>query len=194
MKLARLLELGRTVRAVGFDDAPFKKRPGAAVPVAGVVCAGTRFEGMLWGRVRRDGWSATATLAAMLNGSKFRDQARVVLLDGIALGGFNVVDLPALHAATGLPCVAVMRRAPDLDAVHAAIRRLPRPERRLGVLARAGAIHQRGPFTFQVQGESPDVTGALLAALTREGHVPEALRLAHLVGSAVMLGESGRRA
>lgn len=194
MKLARLLELGRTLRVLAFDDAPFAKRRGAVVPVVGVVCADTRFEGMLWGRVRRDGWSATDTLAAMFEGSKFRDQAHLVLLDGIALGGFNVVDLPKLHARTGLPCASVMRRPPNMAAVHDAIRRLPRPAQRLTVLARAGEVHQHAPFTFQVQGVAPEEMAKALVRLTREGHVPEALRLAHLIGSAVILGESGRRA
>lgn len=194
MKLARLLDLGRTVRVVGFDDAPFARKPGASVPVAGVVCADTRFEGMLWGRARRDGWNATDVITGMLTASKFLDQVRVVLLDGVAIGGFNVIDLPALHERTGLPCVAVMRRPPDLDAVHRAIGRLPDPARRLKVLGRAGEIHQRDGYTFQVQGETPEVTARLLRRFTREGKVPEALRVAHLVGSAVMLGQSGRRA
>jgi endonuclease V-like protein UPF0215 family len=194
VKLARLLELGRTIRVVGFDDAPFAKRRGAAVSVAGVVCADTRFEGMLWGRARRDGWNATDVLSAMLDGSKFRDQVRVALLDGIAVGGFNVVDLPTLHARTGLVCVAVMRRAPDMAAVRHAIERLPNAPRRLALLARAGEILHSGPFTYQVQGEDADVTARLLTRFTREGHVPECLRMAHLIGSAVMLGESGRRA
>lgn len=194
MKLSRLLELGRTIRVVGFDDAPFAKRRGASVPIAGVVCADTRFEGMLWGRARRDGWNSTDVISSMLEGSKFRDQVRVVLLDGIAVGGFNVIDLPKLHQRTGLACVSVMRRAPDLAAIRAVIERLPDPPRRLDLLARAGEILHSGPFTYQVQGETPAVTAELLARFTREGHVPECLRMAHLIGSAVMLGESGRRA
>lgn len=194
MKLARLLALGRTPRVLGFDDAPFAKRRGAVVPLVGVLCNGTRFEGMLWGKARRDGWGATEALARMFEGSKFRDQAHVLLLDGIAVGGFNVVDLPALHARVGVPCAAVMRRAPDLAAVHHAIGRLPQAPRRLAVLARAGEVHQRDGYVFQVMGEEPAVMAATLKALTREGNVPEALRLAHLIGSAVMLGESGRRA
>jgi hypothetical protein len=130
----------------------------------------------------------------MFEGSKFRDQAHAVLLDGIAVGGFNVIDLPALHARVGVPCASVMRRAPDLAAVHHAIGRLPNAARRLAVLARAGEVHQRDGYVFQVAGEEPAVMAATLKALTREGNVPEALRLAHLIGSAVMLGESGRRA
>ncbi|MEM9195028.1 MAG: DUF99 domain-containing protein, partial [Myxococcota bacterium] len=41
----------RTVRVIGFDDAPFdRKDRGGPVSVAGVVCAGRRFEGTVWGR------------------------------------------------------------------------------------------------------------------------------------------------
>lgn len=194
MKLARLVELGRTVRVVGFDDAPFSRTRGAVVPIVGVVCADTRFEGMLWGRTRRDGWGATDALVKMVTGSKFHPQVHVILLDGIALGGFNVIDLPALAAATGLPCVAVMRRPPNMDAVRSAVARLPGSARRMERITRAGAIYQRPPFTFQVQGAEPDVIARVLTRLTWQGHVPEALRLAHLIGSAVKLGESTRRA
>jgi uncharacterized protein len=124
----------------------------------------------------------------------FLPQLHVVLLEGVGFGGLNLVDLPALAARLGRPCVAVMRRPPDLAAMEAAIRRLPRPERRLALLARAGPIHRRGPFTFQVHGAEPDATAAALARLTDRGNVPEPLRLAHLIGSAIRTGESGRRA
>ncbi|PPT05003.1 hypothetical protein CKA32_003445 [Geitlerinema sp. FC II] len=43
-------------------------------------------------------------------------------------------------------------------------------------------------------GESPGTIAKVLRSLTECGHVPEALRLAHLIGSAVMKGESGTRA
>jgi hypothetical protein len=104
------------------------------------------------------------------------------------------VDLPALAARLGRPCVAVMRRAPDLDAMERAIRTLPRASRRLAILRAAGPIHAVGRFTFQVAGAEPRAVADALARLTDRGAVPEPLRLAHLVGAAVRLGESGRRA
>jgi len=185
---------GRTLRAVGFDDAPFDRARRGDVALAGVVCAGTRFEGLVWGRVRRDGWNATGEIVRLLAGGKFLPQLHLVLLDGIAFGGFNVVDLEALAGALGRPCVAVMRRPPDLAAVERALRRLPRPARRLEVLRRAGPVHRQGGFVFQVRGAEPEAAARALARLTDRGAVPEALRLAHLVGGAVRTGESGRRA
>jgi endonuclease V-like protein UPF0215 family len=185
---------GRTLRAIGFDDAPFERRARGDVGVAGVVCAGTRFEGLVWGRLRQDGWNATGALARLLLGGKFLPQLHLVLLDGISFGGLNVVDLPALASRLDRPCVAVMRRAPDLAGMERAIRRLPRPERRLALLAAAGPVHRRGPFTFQVAGADADGVGRALARLADRGAVPEPLRLAHLVGAAIRHGESGRRA
>ncbi|HEX8698025.1 MAG TPA: DUF99 family protein [Myxococcaceae bacterium] len=188
------MRLPRFPRVIGFDDGPFQRRPGAAVPVVGVVCSGTRFEGLVWGRVRKDGWSATQEVCRLLEGGKFLPQLHLVLLDGIAFGGFNVVDLPTLAARLKRPCVAVMRRLPDLNAVEQALRRLPRPERRLALIQRAGPIHQLGGFTFQVQGAEPAEVVEALKRVTDRGLVPEPLRLAHLIGSAVVTGESSHRA
>lgn len=192
--LAELLRTGRTIRVMGFDDAPFSPEAGAPVPIAGVVCAGTRFEGMVWGTATRDGDDATAVMGALLCESKFAGQVHAVLIDGLAVGGFNLVDLPALAEATGRPCLAVMRRRPDLPAIHRALGRFADRDRRLALIERAGPLHRSPPFVFQVAGAPPDVAAAALARLTDRGHVPEALRIAHLIGSAVVTGQSGKRA
>ena len=194
MTRAALPAEGRTLRAIGFDDAPFARASRGDVALAGVVCAGTRFEGLVWGRVRRDGWNATAEIVRLLAGGKFLPQLHLVLLDGIGFAGFNVVDLAALAAALGRPCVAVMRRPPDLAAVEGAVRALPRPARRVELLRRAGPIHRLGGFVFLVRGAEPEATARALARLTDRGAVPEPLRLAHLVAGAVRTGESGKRA
>ncbi len=190
----RLPPPSRALRAVGFDDAPFTRGHRGEVHVAGVVCAGTRFEGLVWGHVRQDGWNATDVLVRLLAKGKFLPQLHLVLLDGLSFGGFNLVDLAALAERLERPCVAVMRRPPDLAAVERALRRLPGPERRLRLLERAGPVHLRPPFVFQVRGAAPDEVAVALARVTDRGHVPEPLRLAHLIGAAVLLGQSGKRA
>ena len=183
---------GRTLRVIGFDDVPWRHRRSRLVGIVGVVCAGTRFEGMVYGTVRRDGWRATSAIESALVGGKFLPQ--IQLLDGIALGGFNVVDLPRLARTLRRPCVAVMRKLPDLPAMERAVRRLPRAQARLSLLRRAGPIHVDGPFVYQVHGADPQEIASALRRLTDTGNVPEALRLAHLIGGALAYGESGRRA
>jgi uncharacterized protein len=71
---------------------------------------------------------------------------------------------------------------------------LPNYEERLIVLQRAGNIYAAAPFFFQVCGEQPEVIAQALIQLTDRGKVPEALRLAHLVGAAVINGESSSQA
>src|SRR5512144_304927 len=159
---------GRLVRSIGFDDAPFVRRRGARVPVAGVVCAGTRFEGLVLGAARQDGWGATDEICRLLLGGKFLPQVHLVLLDGLGFAGLNLVDLEALAARLRRPCVAVMRRRPDLAAME-------RAERRLSLLRRAGPVHDHPPFAFQVRGAEPGDVAPLLARLTDRGNVPEPL-------------------
>lgn len=183
----------RQLRAIGFDDAPFDRRA-TRVWLAGAVCSGTRFEGLVTGAVRRDGWNAGAVIRGLLQGGKFLPQLHLVLLDGLTFGGFNVVHLPELAAALRVPCVAVLRRPPDLAAVERAARRLPGADRRMARIQAAGPVHHRPPFAFQVQGAGPDEVHDALLRLTDRGNVPEALRLAHLIGAAIATGESGRRA
>lgn len=190
MKLAELLRLDRTIKVIGFDDAPFSRTSGSLVSIAGVVCGGTRFEGMVWGQVLPDGLDATEVICQLLLGGKFLPQLHLVLLDGIAFGGFNIIDLPKLASRLQIPCVAVMRRQPDLAAVEKALGHLSDSEYRLELLRRAGKIYAFEPFFFQVCGEQPEVIALVLQRLTDTGKVPEALRLAHLIGAAVITGVS----
>lgn len=194
MNLETLLRLRRTIRVIGFDDAPFVRNEDTETQIAGIVCAGTRFEGMVWGNVTLDGWDATEQICQRLLNSKFLPQLHLLLLDGIAFGGFNLIDLPELSAQLNLPCVAVMRRLPKLDKIYEAMGRLPDLEKRLARLKKAGEIYQYSPFVFQAVGEKPEIIAATLQQLTDCGNVPEALRIAHLIGSAVKKGESGRSA
>lgn len=195
MSLARLLRHGRRLRALGIDDAPFRRGRRGTVLVVGAVYSGAEFEGLLSTRIRQDGWNATERLLQMIVGSKFHSQLHLVLLDGITLAGFNVVDLPRLAGESGLPCVAVMRRSPDLAAVRRALTRLPGSRRKLQLVERAGPIYHAGEsLYFQVAGADPDpVRQALLGSLLH-GCVPECLRGAHLIASGLATGQSGRRA
>lgn len=192
--LEELLRLKKTIRVMGFDDAPFDHERGSPVHVSGIVCAGTRFEGMVWGEATKDGEDATEVIARMVTQSKFHRQIHVVLLDGLAIGGFNLIDLPTLSALVERPCVCVMRRRPNMAAILEALDNFDDAERRKGLIARAGQIHERGGFTFQVSGVSAEHAAQVLVKLTDQGNVPEALRLAHLIGAAVKTGESGKRA
>jgi len=192
--LKDLIDHNLRIRVVGFDDAPFNALSNDNVKIAGIICSGTRFEGMLWGEVEKDGTDATDVISNLLLKSKFIDQVHLVLLDGLAFGGFNLVNLPELANRLDRPCVAVMRKRPDLKAVKKALKSCDGHEERIDLLAKAGKIYQDGNLHYQVSGEDPVVTAKVLSRLSNNGNVPEALRLAHIIGAAVITGQSSRRA
>lgn len=193
-KIERKLHLNKRLRVVGFDDSPFTKERGSAVNNAGIICAETRFEGMLWGEVTKDGNDSTEIIASMFKESKFYHQVDVVLLDGIAVGGFNIIRLKDLYDDFAKPCIAVMRKAPDLDAIENALNNFADAKQRMKDIKQAGEVHQIDGVTFQVIGCEPQLASKILTKTTDTGSVPEALRLAHLIGAAVKTGVSSNRA
>jgi len=180
---------------VGVDDAPFDRAHRGDVAVVGAVFSGLRLEGILASRVRRDGANATRALAAMIGGSKFRPQLRLVLLQGIALAGFNVVDIGALHRALGLPVLVVARRQPRLALVRRALleRGVPGGARKWALIERLGPMEPAAGVWVQRAGLSLEQAAAAVTRLAVHGHVPEPLRVAHLVAGGVATGESRGR-
>lgn len=194
MKLETLLKRGRRVRTLGIDDGPFSPGSRRDVLVVGAVYSGPEFEGLLSTRVRQDGRNSTTKLVQMIRGSKFQQQLHLVMLDGITLGGFNVVDLANLADGVGLPCVSVMRRRPDLPAMAAALENLPGSRARWRLVQRAGPLHRAGSLWFQVAGATAEVVAPVICSSVHHGKLPECLRAAHLIGSGIVTGESGKRA
>ncbi len=179
---------------VGIDDGPFERGRRREVLVVGAIYSADEFEGLLSTRVRQDGWNATDRLIQMVGRSKFRAQLHCVLLDGLTLGGFNVVDLPRLAGALDLPCIAVTRQAPRRGSIDAALENLTRPAARRRLMDAAGEVHQAGQLHFQAVGVTPGVARRLLRSSATRGHMPQAIRAAHLIASGVVTGESGKRA
>jgi endonuclease V-like protein UPF0215 family len=187
--------VARLSHVIGVDDAPFARDHRGDVPVVGAVFAGLRLEGVLSTRVRRDGRNATPAIDAMIRGSRFYPQAQVVLLQGIAVAGFNVVDIAALRDALALPVVVVARRPPNLDAIRdALLSRVRGGRRKWSLIERAGPMEPVGGVYVQRAGISLEDTSALLARLSVHGHLPEPLRAAHLIAGGLTTGESRGRA
>lgn len=192
--IEKLLRNNKEIRSVGFDDSFFQKEHGSKVGVSGIVCSNASLEGMLYGYIEKDGDDATDVLAEMLLTSKFYEYVQVVLLDGLTMGGFNVIDLPKLQEKTNKPCVAVMRKKPDMEAIRIALNKVGNVDQRFKILEKAGEFYENDRLVFQVSGEVPDHVEKLLDRLCVKGNVPEPLRLAHVIGSAIQLGESRGRA
>jgi endonuclease V-like protein UPF0215 family len=181
--------------AIGIDDAPFERSHRGDVPIVGAVYAGERLEGVLSSKVRRDGANATERIAAMVAASRFHDQLGAVILQGIALAGFNVVDLQALHKRLGRPVLVVARKQPDLEAIRRALLdHVPGGRRKWRLIERAGPMEPAGDVWIQRAGLDRPQAHHLLDRHTRHGHLPDPIRTAHLIAAGTTTGESRHRA
>jgi uncharacterized protein len=180
---------------IGVDDAPFARSHRGEVLIVGAVFAGQRLEGVLSSHVTRDGDDATLALASMIGRSRFAAHAHAVLLGGIALAGFNVVDVSGLHAALGIPVVVIARRAPNLAAIRAALHsRVPNGARKWQLIEAAGAMEKTAGLWVQRAGIDLSSIKHLIETHVVHGALPEPLRAAHLIAGGVTTGESRGRA
>jgi uncharacterized protein len=111
------------VRVLGIDDSPFSFSD-SKVTVIGVVMRLPNYvEGVMHSRLTMDGEDGNVVLARMINSSRYKEQLRLVMLDGVAMGGFNVIDIKALNKETSLPIASVTRDPPDFGKIEAALRK-----------------------------------------------------------------------
>jgi endonuclease V-like protein UPF0215 family len=179
---------------VGFDDAPFLRLHRGDVPIIGAIYAGLRLEGIIAGRVRRDGSNATQRLAQLIAGSRFEKQLQLVMLQGIALAGFNVVDVEALHRVLGLPVLVVVRKRPRLDKVRRALlARVPSGERKWRLIERLGPVEWAAGLYVQRVGITLEEAASVIERLAVHSRIPEPLRTAHLIAGGLALGQSRGR-
>ncbi|KAA0013738.1 DUF99 family protein [Billgrantia pellis] len=179
---------------VGFDDCPFPRGHRGDVAIVGTVFSRLRLEGVLSGKVRRDGVNSTRELIRLAGSSRFAAHLQLVMLQGVALAGFNVVDVPQLHAELGLPVLVVARRAPRREAMRRALlKRIPGGAHKWARVERLGEMEPLEGVYVQRVGLSVEEAAATLRATTPHGSVPEPLRVAHLIAGGVTTGESSGR-
>ncbi len=184
----------REIRIVGFDDASFDKFSDKEVLVIGAVFRGGLWlEGVMTDIVAVDGDDATSVLAEMIARSRFKTQLQCIMLDGIAFGGFNVVDTELLHEKTGIPVIAVMRDYPEFEKMHSALKKLGHEEK-IVLLEKAGEVHEADEIFFQVKGMPIKKAKELLKMTCTRSKIPEPIRVAHLMGAGIGKGESTGRA
>ena len=179
---------------LSIDDAPFDKYRDPEAWVVGVITAGPGLlEGVLTTRLRVDGEGATEALAGWIRKSRFYPSVRAVFLEGITIAGLSVVDLPGLHARTRLPVISVDRKLPRPGRLEKTLEKLGWEDRIPAVRA-AAPFHPFEGIFFTCAGTTPEEARNLLAENRGRSRLPEGIRLAHLVGQALVLGESRGRA
>ena len=177
------------IRVLGIDDGPFTPHKGYA-PVVGVVFRGGYWlDGVLSTKVKVDGFDATDKIATMMVESPHYRQVRIMMLEGVTFGGFNVVDIKELNALTELPVIVVTRNKPDFGEIHAAVKKLPNSTERWAAVQNAGQVfevHTRSldeKVYMEISGIRESDARRILQLTSTRSSIPEPLRVAHLVAS-----------
>jgi uncharacterized protein len=179
---------------LGIDEGPFVKGQRAPVPLVAALCEGADLvEGVAQSAFRVDGDDATEFLVHWLHALRMRASVQAIALGGITLAGLGLVDVRALSDALSLPVLVVTRRPPDNARLREALEAA-------GLSARF-AIAERSPPAVATDdgvwlahaGVTREDALALLRASCGKAKLPEALRIAHLVATALVRGESHGR-
>jgi len=183
------------IRILGIDDGPFSKNDKEVI-IVGVIFRGGEFlDGVLRSYVAVDGLDATEKLSGMINSSRHKQQLKVIMLDGITLGGFNIVDVRKLYSETRVPIIVINRKVPDLKSIRVALeKKFEDFEKRWKMILNAGKIKQlkfeKFSVYYQNVGIEDEETEEIITISIKHAQIPEPLRVAHLIATGIVKGES----
>ena len=184
----------KEIRVIGIDDSPFNKFKDKKILVVGVVMRGGLYiDGVLSTKVSVDGSDSTNNIAGMINKCKFKPQLQCIFLDGIAVAGFNVIDVKELNKKTKLPVIVVIRRNPDVENIKKTLIKINQKQK-IRLIEKAGKVIQLNDIYVQLVGVNLEKAKEILKIVCTRSLLPEPIRLAHLIAAGVALGESKGRA
>ncbi len=182
------------VRVLGIDDSPFAFGDSSALVVGALVRVPGYLESVMRTEVAVDGTDSTRKVIELVSRSKYRDQVKLILIDGIALAGFNILDIQMIHSSLEIPVLTVTRDAPDFGKMRSALMRYFTDWKERYALLTRNELKEiptghKPLFASGIGLEWPEFVSLVQKATVR-GAVPEPLRMAHLIASAMIRGES----
>ncbi|MGC9058511.1 MAG: DUF99 family protein [Candidatus Nanoarchaeia archaeon] len=197
--------LKKQIRILGIDDSPHYKGQKAKVLVIGVLFRGGEYlDNLISTFVDLDGLDATDKIIEMVKKSRLAKTLHAVMLDGIALAGFNVIDINKMATELNCPVIVVTRQKPNYAAIKAALKHFKDGFARWKIILKAGDVKEflvknkqlANPtkIYFQFSGTTEEVAKAILKLTIKHGTIPEPIRVAHIIGQGIVLGESRGRA
>ncbi len=186
------------IRILGIDDSALISD---SITIVGAVFRGGEWlDGVLRSEITRDGMDGTDVIIEMVTSTKHYNQIRVIMLNGVTYGGFNPIDIVRIYEETGLPVIVIMRACPDFEKIEAALENLTQAKERFEIIRRAGNISRvvtkdaSNPIYMQCAGIDRDGARRIVQLSSTRSNVPEPIRVAHLIATGVVCGESRGKA
>jgi hypothetical protein len=186
------------IRIAAAASGPIKGRKSTLLVI--VVYREGIVEGVLSDKIGVDSSDSSKKIISRIRRSRFKDQVKVLALNGIALAGLNVVDVHSVSKALGVEFIILTRKKPHKDLLIKAVERIEgeskegtkaaiAAKRDIGLINGVGMLQIKKINGFYAQ-SSLDLgksdSGLVMSAF-------EALRIAHLIANGVETGESKGR-
>ena len=186
------------IRIAAAASGPIKGRKSTLLVI--VVYREGIVEGVLSDKIGVDSSDSSKKIISRIRRSRFKDQVKVLALNGIALAGLNVVDVHSVSKALGVEFIILTRKKPHKDLLIKAVERIKSgskegtkaaiaAKRDIGLINGVGMLQIKKINGFYAQ-SSLDLgksdSGLVMSAF-------EALRIAHLIANGVETGESKGR-
>ena len=189
-----MLVMKKQIRLLGIDDSPFTFADEYSIIIGVIMRGGSYLEGVLSRKIKVDGHDATMLCIDMANETRYKKQLRALLIDGITFCGFNVIDIEKIFLETNLPVITITRDKPDFKKIkNALIKNFSDWESRLDIIEK-GSLHEIktnfNPIYIKCFGISIDEAKEIIKISTIRGVIPEPIRIAHLIASGIIRGES----
>ncbi len=172
----------KDTRIMAFDDSPFS-RDDEFTSIVGVIMRKDLYiESLVKKKIRVDGLDATERVfeAVKEKGSG----VKVIMTQGITLGGFNILNVEKLYQETGIPIINVVDHEPDMKAIKEALRKYFKNWRKR-YSALSENFHKSGSLYIQSTGIEMKIAEKFINQLTVNGKIPEPLRIADLIASII---------
>ena len=145
------------------------------------------------GRFPVDGEDATGYLAGWISSLRARPTLQAVIFGGITIAGLALVDVAELAERLALPVLVVTRHDPVGSDLAKALRSAGL-DNRLAVLEQVPRAFGVGEGLYLAHaGTSRAEAERLVRSCLAKSRLPEPLRVAHLIGQAIVMGESRGR-
>jgi len=192
-----MVRIKKEIRILGIDDGYFEKFKAKKCLVIGVVYRGAEFlDGLISFKVKVDGDDATEKIIESINKSKHLKQLSLIMVNGISLAGFNVIDIEKISKETGLPIIIVSRKNPRIELIKKVLKKIGK-EDKIKLIEKARKPREfkinKTKIYFQFYGMEEEKAREILKLTIKHGNMPEPLRIAHIIASGVTLGENRGR-
>ena len=184
----------KQIRILAIDDSPFSFSDKYCTIIGVVMRGGEYLECVLSNQVEIDGNEATLICKEMIKNTKHRQQIKVVMLDGVALGGFNIVDINELYESTNIPVITITRDKPNFDKIKIALSEHFKDWKERWMILKKGELFtvktSHNPIYVKCEGIDRKEAEEIINLSTIRGVLPEPIRVAHVIASGVTRGES----